>query len=138
MLYRAIRALLAGQAGITALVGIRIFALKATKKAEAPYLIFQAVGYGDPTRDLDGPGELVATLIQIDCYAATAEALDTLVRAVRLGVDGFRGEVDLAGSPSQRFRFAGFSLTNRLDFEEDDTDPKLHRTALEFSALHQA
>lgn len=84
-------------AGITTLVGTRIYLTEAPQNVATPYLVYKTV---TPLRDrhLEGRSNLVRSRIQMDAYdtmIANAGQLSVvdIANAVRAGIDGFRGTV---------------------------------------------
>lgn len=112
-----LRSHLRGDAGITALVGERIRAMRRTDSA-VPAITFQRV-IGIPQNDLDGlDGALMDIRTQIDVYGPDFDAVRALAELVRIRLQ----------TPAATFH----AVTNfDQDFFEDDV--KLYRTMLDCS-----
>lgn len=118
----ALKSHLAADAGITALVGDRIWPLVRAQGASLPALTYQRIA-GTPSTDLDGlDGDLTVVLVQVDCWASGFDAARVLAELVRVRIqtaaDSFRG-----------------NLQSDRDFYEDDV--KLYRVSQDFSLWYR-
>jgi hypothetical protein len=106
----AVRAMIvAGTPGVT--IGQRCYPIKAPQGAVRPYITFRRIS-GAPERHMGGPVPLAPARIQVECYAATYGAAKALADAVRLTLDGFRGEVAVG---TATFYARSIALMNDLD-----------------------
>jgi hypothetical protein len=79
-----------------------------------------------------GASGLVMVRMQVDAYAATASAADSLARAIKERLDGFHGTMDDGASPPgvTPVNVQGvFAESARTGYEADH---KLHRTGRDF------
>jgi hypothetical protein len=90
----ALRAFLAADAAITAIVGsgasARIYPVKLPQGVTAASIVYNEIsGQGDHHNE--GPSGLVTERIQIAAWAQTADQAHTLFLAVKERIDGYRG-----------------------------------------------
>jgi len=81
---------LKNNAGVFALVGNRIYPIEAPQEAALPYLVYQRIS-GLRVRSHSGPSGLAHPRFQITGAAVTYPALRSVMNAVRVALDGFRG-----------------------------------------------
>lgn len=115
---QATRAELIAAAGVTALVGERIYALKAPQAGQAPFVILGVVS-AVPQNAFEAGARLVESRLQVDAYAKTyleARAIDAAVTAALTQLH----RSDLA-----------FWKTNERDLYDNETS--LHRVSCDFS-----
>ena len=92
---KAIASLLNSSAGVTALVGARIYGGAAQEEAPTPLLIYRKLSAVRVDQaDLDVSPQLVEAMIEVLCVAATYPQLKDLGEAVRLALLGERGTVN--------------------------------------------
>jgi hypothetical protein len=125
---KAIYVRLTGFAGLAALVGDKVFPLRARPGVAAPYIVYSRVS-GQRVRSLAGPSGLARPRFQFDCYGGTYAELRDVATQLRLALDGFRGTV--AG-----VRIGGASLQNEIDAFDFEPDPDLFRASLDFLIFH--
>lgn len=132
MMEEQVAAALAADAGVSAIVGSRIYAMPAPEGAASPFVTWQVVDVDRIGETYDGRSAFDVTLLQIDCWAdrttdtssssRTAQVL-ALARAVRAALDrkGLTGEdtVDII----------------RWRRWHDQSTPEEVRRVLEFSLL---
>ena len=82
-----IQATLTANAGITAIVGDRIFSDVADGSAQPPYLVYQIIATSGQTTH-DGNRNLEFPLIQFSCWGAGKAAVIALASAVNTALDG--------------------------------------------------
>lgn len=87
---QSVRTRLLQSATITALVGANVFTGRSDQGQALPRINIQRIS-GGQEHDLDGAAANANPRIQIDCYAATDIACDTLADAVRNMLDGYTG-----------------------------------------------
>lgn len=118
---------LAGDEGIAALAGIRVFPLIMEQPAKVPAVVYTQTGRnGDQT--MCGPGGLVNVLFMIDSYAKSYEAAHALADAVQTSLDNFRGM--MGDTP-----IASIALESETDLT--DPDPGLFRVSQTFNIWHR-
>lgn len=87
----------------------------------------------------DGPSNLVTYRIQIDCWAATAEAVTTLKNLIIGALQGQRTFVFSSDSPSRNLgEIQGAVVLNerRLFEESANGAEKFHRVSVDFNLWH--
>ncbi len=104
---------LAADAGVSALVGDRIYPTLAPQEAELPYLVYQRVS-GPRVRSHGGPSGLAHPRFQITGAAETYPSLRAVMNAVRAALDGFKGTMGGTGG----VEVGGAFVENELDSEE--------------------
>lgn len=137
MIHRGIFSLLRDDAGVGAIAGDRIYPQVAPRDAAEPYIVYQRVSRVDLGRDLDGANELVQARVQVDSYADGYNTARNLADAIRRRLDGYKGTVDLTGSPSETLRIGGISLIEDRDDFDDSVKPKLHRVIQDYLCIFE-
>ena len=90
-------------AGISALVGTRVYHSVAPESATRPFIVFQQIG-GDHVHDMSGASGLARRDIQIAYYADKPKDAEAGSEAIRNAIDGFNGTMgtivtaDVSGS----------------------------------------
>lgn len=128
----AVYTILKDAAAVSALVGSRIYPLKAPAKVVKPYVTYQRIS-GNRWRSFDGPTGTAQPRIQVDAYATTYAAAKGLADAIRRTLDGYAGSVATTSGP---VRIGGISLMTDRDLFEDDIDPALYRVSMDFMVTH--
>lgn len=113
----AIRAILAADAAVAALVADRIHPIVLPQAGLFPALTYQVID-GDSHYSMQGPSGLASRRVQIDCHAETYEEAIDLKGAVIGALSGFQGDV---GSPPVRIQ----GIFRQL--ERDNYDAELER-----------
>lgn len=126
-----LRAYLLGDSAIsTAVGGVRIYPIKLPQGQILASIVYSRIsGLGD--HHMQGASGLSRPRIQIDCWAPTADAADSLGRLVKERIDGFRGAM-LWGenSPEEAIQVQGIFLDSERD--EFDADVNLYRSSKDF------
>lgn len=123
----ALYARLSGFAGLTAVVGARIYPNIAPPDADAPFVTYQRVS-GERLRSLGGAIGYAMPRFQLDAWAgryATAQAVAAQLRAAL---------VDYTGTPDSGTVIHSVMLENDQDLYDDGA--KLHRVSLDFRIEH--
>ena len=81
------------QTGITALIGNRIYPDTAPESVTLPCLVFEKTGADRQLTFLKSSGVVTATL-QLDIFANSRLAAETIVESIRLAFDGYQGTWD--------------------------------------------
>jgi hypothetical protein len=81
------------QTGITALIGNRIYPDTAPDSVLLPCLVFEKTGVDRQLTLLKSSGVVTATL-QLDIFANSRLAAETIVESIRLAFDGYQGTWD--------------------------------------------
>lgn len=77
-----LRAALVGHAGVTALVGARVYPLLIPEGTPLPCVTYQRVS-GTPENTLEGHSGLEEVMVQVDCWSATYGGAKALAKQVR-------------------------------------------------------
>lgn len=86
MISTALYSRLSTDAGVTALVGTRIYPQRGPENATYPLVLYQMIDSG-PVRDLASATDHFRTLMQIESYATTQLAAEAIAAAVRASLD---------------------------------------------------
>lgn len=93
MTLEAFYKLLAGGAGVTALVDDRIhYGIKPPKESEAS-IVLQLITESF-AKHMRGPANATQGLVRLNCFAASPAGAADLADAVRHHIDGYRGAID--------------------------------------------
>lgn len=118
----ALVAELEGDAGVSALVGTRIYPVVAARLATLPYIIFQEIT-PETWHHMTAAAGLKPSRWEMTFVASSASGAAALGEAVREALDGFQGTMGSGGntaSVSMCHRFGG----PREDYEDkDDASP---------------
>lgn len=132
----ALHAELADDTTIAGLVGIRIRPGVAGKADALPYIVYNKIT-DVPAHHMTAAAGLTTTHWQIDCYAGSASAADTLAEAVRDALDGFPAGTMGSGDNTANVRGC------RLHGTTDDYIPPaegqeygVYRRIMEFEIWH--
>lgn len=114
--------------GITALVGQRITWARRAQGGALPAIVLHRI---DGNRDyhLGGASGLIASRVQVDCWAASFGAAKLAARAVDAAVSGARF---VQGS----IRFDAILVIDERDDSEDLNGTPLFRTSLDLAVHH--
>tara|TARA_R110000803_G_scaffold62272_4_gene122533 strand:+ start:471 stop:899 length:429 start_codon:yes stop_codon:yes gene_type:complete len=96
-----------------------------------PALTYNIIS-ADHDRALSGPIGKRQTRVQIDCYASTQQAAETLANEIRLEMDGYRGEWGTV-FVNEALLERSFSARDAPDNASDDWR---FATVLEFMVIH--
>lgn len=118
----ALHGRLAADAGVSAIVGTKIYPVAVGQKAEAPYIRYLIVSDPRP-QHMKGYDGARQTLVQIDCYAAEYGVSRTLAQAC---VDALAGPAEHGG-----IRFGRGKAEGPRDFGEDTEKGFVYRAVLE-------
>lgn len=120
---------LTADSSIAALVGTRVYPVKAPEDETRALIVYSRIsGIGDHT--LRGVGGLARPRLQIDCWAPTPDVAAQLARLVKARLDGFRGAIGTGDSPSVSVAVRGMFLADERDDYDDVA--KQYRTSLDF------
>lgn len=95
----ALQAHLTDDADVAALVGTRVYPLRAEQGAARPYLVYQRIST-PRVRSHSGPSGLAYPRFQITAVADSYSAARSLANAVREALDGYSG--DMGDAPGIR------------------------------------
>lgn len=104
---------------LDALVSSRVYRNAAKEGATVPYIVFSKIA-GTPVNHLGGTDGTKNTRYQIDCWAADADAAETLLNAVKTAFEPYEGTY--------------IQTSDNPDLYDDDA--KLHRASADFSVWH--
>lgn len=119
MIETGIAAYLNADAGLTALVGTRIFPVLAPQGVTAPYVIFARAGAARSSTTC-GTDKKVAGTWQFDAYAKTYKTAAQIARALRLALIDYTGL--MGDTPVDR-------VFLETEFDLDDPEPGLFRVS---------
>lgn len=127
---KALRSFLLADAAIVAVVVDRVYALRIPQGVNASSIVVTRVsGPGD--YHMDGPSGLISARIQIDAWAATADAATTLANLVKDRIDGYRGTMGTGGN------IVTVHGVFVADLREDyDGDAELYRSGRDYFVHH--
>ncbi|API58863.1 hypothetical protein BSL82_05680 [Tardibacter chloracetimidivorans] len=126
MLADAIFQRLSGYAGLSALVGSRIYPSRAADGAGTPYVVHSEAAPIDQVPDLDGVGDLVEVRVQVDAWAETAITARQVGDQVRAALDDFTGTVGGVA-------IAHVTIAGGFDDYDADVSPILYRRTTDFT-----
>lgn len=131
MIEQALHDKLADTAGVSALVGSRIYPLLAPQRATRPYVTYQRIS---TERDfaLDGGVGRAQGRIQIDAWAETQLGARAVADAIRAALHGFTGDIAWGGSPAATATIRACRLVDERDFIDDEAQPRLYRISMDF------
>ena len=121
---------LTADAGVSALIGSRLYAEQMPQNPTYPAVVYSRVSttQGDL---LNGADTLTAVRIQFDAYAVDYAGVKALATAFRAALNGFRG--DLGGVAVQRVK-----LENETDLSNFDGDDMNRRVSMDYIfTLHE-
>ena len=125
MLEEGIYSLLANDAGITALVGNRIFAVQADEAANAPLIVFFGVSTV-PVTGISGQNKLTKKRMQFDCYGQVYGDAKAVEKAINHALINFQGTL----ADTDRTYVNGIQALLSQDLF--DSDANLYRVSLDF------
>lgn len=127
---KALRAFLLADAPIVAVIVNRIYALKIPQGAASPSVVLTRIsGPGD--YHLQGPSGLMGLRVQVDAWAATADAATSLANLIKDRLDGYRGTM---GSGGDAVTVHGVFVA---DLREDyDDQAQLYRSGRDYFVHH--
>lgn len=131
MIQDAFYGFLSAQAGITTLAGTRIFPLVIPQKVyseatKQPCLVYSFDAKNRQKR-FSGTDSLVASSVQVDCYATTYRQAQLLASAVRAVLLDYAGTWTGNTSPQVSHKVQKCFLENEIDL--DDPEPGLYRVS---------
>ncbi|WP_374374506.1 DUF3168 domain-containing protein [Dongia sp.] len=101
-----------------------IWANEAPQTQEAAFVVYRIVSE-TPWVDLEGETGTDQARVQFDVQAATYQELVAISRALRSALRGI-------GSTDPDSVIQSVTYSNKVDFLEETTNPKLHRRSLDF------
>jgi hypothetical protein len=119
--------LITGQSVIAALVGTRVYPTFLPQAPTTPAITYQWI-YADRIRSTKGPSGLTRSRYQLDYWGSTYEAVKRLCEAVRMAIDGYRGNVD-------GVRVGDVAITADQDMREEDA--RFYRVSVDLTIWHE-
>ncbi len=92
----AVRQLMIDTAAIFAVVGNRIFPMRAPQGTPYPYCLYELQD-GEPFRHLTGQSNIGHERITLSIWTKSYDEARTALEAIRDNLNGFRGAVDITG-----------------------------------------
>lgn len=120
---------LVGTAGLTAIVGQRIYYVRAPQDVTLPYVVFFKVS-GVREHSHEGASGLANPRFQISCFAETYYEAKQIAQQVQSALQGFSGTMGGDDGVSVNGSF----YVNETDIYEEGT--KLYHVALDFILWH--
>lgn len=124
----AIVAELLATAGVTAVVGQRIWWQVAVQATSSPYIVLDAVSKR-PVHDMGGAGGLAQARVSASCYAGTYANAKAAAAAVLAALDRRRGTI-------QGVAFGAILSESEEDAGWDEAT-KMHVVTVDFRVLYQ-
>lgn len=118
---------LSGFAGLAALVGTRIYPVRAAQGTARPYVTLQQVA-GPRLSAMGVDNGIVLARYQIDSWGATYDSSRTVAKQVRLALQRYRGTID--GT-----EILDIFIQNELEFDEERT--RLFRVMQDYAVHHR-
>lgn len=116
MIENALGYFLLNGASTQPLIALRVFPLQAPQGTSQPTLVYNRIT-SPREHSMEGSAGFVEALFQIDCLAKTYKAALQLAEAVRLDLDGFRGQ---AGQSPDVTDIDGVFLDDERDTYNDE------------------
>lgn len=88
----ALIARLQGYAGLTALVGERVYEIVAPAGVRPPFVTLQEISALDVGQSLSGPSATTRSRYQVDAYSDRRDTAKAVGRQVRAALDGYTGD----------------------------------------------
>lgn len=118
--------LTAGTTALTALISTRVYRDLVPQNPTYPCIAYRKLSRTG-IDNLDAPGSLARTTIEVACFASDAGTAETVAEAVRANMNGWRsstGTVDVQDS----------RLLSELDLYDEGT--QTHQVSLDFEVWH--
>lgn len=134
-----LRSFLLADGTIAGLIGTRLYPNLLPQSPTFPAMTFGWVS-GNRFHHLDGAAGIAGPRVQFDCWALTYLEAEALFEALRLALDGFRG--DIGGSPPTR-RIQGIFSEGERDLYEDGaaigsgSGAGLYRRSADFTIVYE-
>lgn len=135
-LQQALAVVLAQAAGVTALVGSRIYYEHVPQGAALPYLVRHEIAVEQSFLPVDGPSSLDRSRVQFVAWAETVAAADAVRRAVRAALDGYSATVTV-GAESFEIQAAIPDIQVPIPDDDEATDTVSFGRAIDFIFHHQ-
>lgn len=110
-------------------IGNGCFPGRVPESVVAPYMLY--MHFGAPLSDLGGKTDQQMQRVQIDCYAATHAAAETMAAQAEAALDAYTSGSGLLGSPPS----IGVTQEGHSYFGVDP-DVNLHRVMLDYSVWY--
>lgn len=124
-----LRAILTGNAGVSALVGTRVHWIERAQGGGLPSITLTGISRGE-NYSLHGRDGLATRRVQVDCWAETYASAKAVEAAVIAALSGYSGGI-----------FQGIFLLSARDMREasgSDDFARIFRASLDFSIIHEA
>lgn len=125
MIGSAVYARLANFAGLTALVGDRIYPIRAPQNVTLPYVVYAEQAPIDESPNLEDSGGLLTSRVQVDAWGTTAKQAAQVGDQARKALRDFSGTV--GGIAVQNIRADG-----GFDDADTDVEPVLYRRSRDY------
>jgi hypothetical protein len=127
---KAIYYLLSNNAGLSALVGTRVFPEIAEQNTALPYVVY-TIRSNEPSDTQRGPSELDTASIEVNCFADTYQTAIAISVAVRAAIDRAKGTYSGVNVQSIQYlsEVMGFDEMRRVYFVTADYQARIQRDA---------
>ncbi len=134
MAEKALFSVITGDAGVSAIIGTRMYPNIAEEGADMPYVVYRMITESDRSRGISlDRGGLVARLFQLDLFGATYGAVKALADKIRLAID-----TTAKTAAGQTWQHA--SVESQLDdweFNLPGSESGVHRTTMDVQVWFQ-
>lgn len=124
-----VRTIILGDPAVAALVGTRVYPKILPQSPTLPAITYQRISRVSVADHLTGAGSLGRPRVQVDAWASTDAAAETLGAAVKARLNGFKGTV------------AGEGDVKRIALETEggqfDAELLLHRHTADYFVWHE-
>lgn len=131
----ALRAHLIANAGVTAIVGSRVYMKHAPTTATYPYIVMHKIGKRPSRHSLAACG-LCDHSFQLDCWAQTDKAAKDLADEIRDGLDHYQGTLGSGGETIYAHVVRYINDYDDFDNPSDASEQGEYRTIVELRIWH--
>lgn len=121
-------------AGITAIVGTKVYPGIPPQTAKAPFISFREIAF-QRSETLTGVTNLHNARAQIDCWGSTAEEMRSVSEALREALDGFSGPMGDIALNVRRCAYDG--ANDDPEKPPDGGDLDIHRKRVDFDIWYK-
>lgn len=111
-----------------AAIGDRVYPRRLPRDPVLPAITYRRIDTAQRVRSQSGPSGLVTPRIQFDIWATDPDVADQVAEALRLRLDGYRGQ--MGDVPVGSVELVG-------DVDDDDPETGLYRRILDASITHE-
>ena len=126
----ALIAKLLADAGVSALVGTRVYPGVRPQATALPAIVFNMIS-ANPSYSDDGEDGIAEARVQLDCWGATYTDAKKAARAVKAALSAFGGTVN-----GVRFRYITLDLEHDIQETGANSESYPFRTSLDFIVVY--